>query len=110
MLHANLAPDSQGTQRENTCNTNEDYRFQSSLPGSEVGIFHNIDDSVGFTSYSNTTDWVNLPPYNSIRRLKRGQNSIARGLMSLSMPVPSISGNSQSEDSVFIAELYVRFR
>jgi hypothetical protein len=108
ILHTNLAPDSHDIQLENTYNTDEEYRFRSSLPGADVAMSDNIDDSVGFTSYSNTTDWTNLPPSNRIRRFKRGQNSAARGLMSVSMPVPSISGNSQSEDSMFIAELYVR--
>jgi hypothetical protein len=107
-LHSNLPPDSQNIQLENTYNMDENYRFQPSLPGSEVTMFDNIDDSIGFTSYSTPTDWTNLPLSNRIRRLKRAQNPAARGLMSLSMPVPSISGNSQSEESIFIAELYVR--
>ena len=109
ILRDNLAPDPPSIQNNHISNP-EDYHFQSSLPTTEVATSDSADDipSTGFTTYSNnTTDWGELPPSNRIRQVRQGIKPGGHGLMSLSMPVPSMTGNSQNEESRYIAELYV---
>jgi hypothetical protein len=111
MLRDTLAPSPPDTQNDHIRNAEEDYLFQSSPPGTEVATSDSTNDfpPAGFTSYSNkTTDWGALPPSNRIKQLRQGMKDGGHGLMSLPMPVPSMSGTSQNEESKFIAELYVR--
>lgn len=109
-LLANLSPENPQARKGSTGNGDDEYQFQSLLPGTEVTQWDSTDDIVpaGFSSYSNATDWNRLPPSNTIRRLRNARESTEHGLMSLSMPLPLMSGKNQNEESQFIAELYVR--
>jgi hypothetical protein len=111
MLRDTFAPSPPDTQNDHIHNVEEDYHFQSSPPGTEVVISDSSNDvpPAGFISYSNkTTDWGPLPPSNRINQLRKGMKAGGHGLMSLPIPVPSMSGTSQNEESRFIAELYIR--
>jgi hypothetical protein len=84
--------------------------IERTLPGTETDETDTTDDEApparGFTPYSNPkAKWGKVPPSQRIRRPRQKDGD--RGLMSLSMPVPSMRSNNQDEESIFIAELYV---
>lgn len=91
-------------------NGEEEYRRQFSPPATEEATNETTYDlpQFNFNFYSNnTTDWGALLPSNRINQLRQEMKVGGYGLMSLSIPLPSISGTSQNEQSMFIAELYV---
>ncbi|KIN03398.1 hypothetical protein OIDMADRAFT_117507 [Oidiodendron maius Zn] len=97
------------TQNNNNRNIDEDYHFQPSLTETVISKSNSADDFLPASSnYSkNTADWGVLSQPNRIKQYRAGMNVKGYGLISLSMPISSISGAGQNDESRYIAELYV---